>query len=109
MQAFSPYVELWTIDGDTIEYVNRDCIETKSEGTGTLGPVEGGLRKVRWSGERSPLDPNALMTVDLEIEDKHLTESGRPEHNWALPDVEGQETEFIGMCADLGETVTGIG
>ena len=109
VQAFSPYIQLWTIDGDSITYEDRNCVKTKSEGTGTLGPDEGGLRQVRWDGEESPLDPMALMTVDLEIDDEHLTESGMPKQEWSLADVEGQEKKFVDMCLETGKTVTGIG
>lgn len=109
VQAFSPYIELWTIDGDSIKYEDRNCVKTKSEGTGTLEPDEGGLRHVRWDGEESPLDPNALLTVDLEIDDEHLTEPGLPKQDWSVPDVEGQEKKFVEMCLEAGETVTGIG
>lgn len=109
VQAFSPYIQLWTVEGDSITFEDRNCVKTKSEGTGTLGPDEGGLRQVRWDGEESPLDPNALLTVDLEIDDEHLTESGMPMQDWSLPDVEGQEKKFVEMCLEAGETVTGIG
>lgn len=109
VQAFSPHIELWTIDGDSIEYVDRSCVSTKAEGVGTLGPDQGGVREVTWSGNENPLNPHAQLTINLEIDDEHLSEAGLSTSWWSTPDVEDQEREFIEMCIEAGETVTGIG
>jgi hypothetical protein len=118
VQAFSPRLELWTIDGDSITLVERNCVGQKPiDVTGTLGPDAGGVRTVTWDLEDGELNPlsahgggyDTSPENTLEIDEEHLVEKDLPADRYATPDVDEQEAEFIGMCRDLGETVVGIG
>lgn len=118
VQAFNPRIELWTIDGDAITLVERNCAgQEPIDVTGTLGPDEGGVRTVTWDLEDGELNPlsahgggyDTSPVNKLEIDETHLVEKDLPEDRYATPDVDEQEAEFIGMCKDLGETVVGIG
>ncbi|MGO1971606.1 MAG: hypothetical protein ACTH2Q_01480 [Propionibacteriaceae bacterium] len=109
IQAFSPKVDWWRVDGEDLSYKQVNCLGRKIiDATGTLGPDEDGVREVTWD-EANPLAADggevSGLQSQLEINENHLVEEGMPDDDRATSDIEPERDRFLAMCKEAGETV----
>lgn len=102
IQAFSPAIDWWRVDGDDLEYKRMNCLGRLTiEATGTLGHDEGGVRQVTWDDENPLAADNGEVSgleSRLEIDENHLVEAGMPDDDRATSDIEPERNRFLDMC-----------
>ena len=102
IQAFSPRLVHWSVDGDAITYSVRSCTSPKPTSyTGKLGPENpewNDRREITWNGDEEPrLDSYVIVTDDYLVEE---VDAGDDDSR-AVTDIEGQNTEWLSKCKDL--------
>lgn len=103
VQTWSPYMELWRVDGTSVTYTEINCL-------GDAGEVTPGTwtdDTITWEG-RSPIHGAGMgNTSSMEpLTEDTLHRVGARES--ATSDIEGQLTAHIEKCKEVGETVGGI-
>ncbi|OYO00727.1 hypothetical protein CGZ95_08885 [Enemella evansiae] len=100
VQAWSPYLEKWTIDGQDVTYEKVNCLGQSEETTGTWGEKD----RIEWNGPNPLPGAGPTSTTSMTpLTDDSLSVLGAREA--AVPDVDGQTREHVKKCKDAGETV----
>lgn len=120
IQAFSPELDTWVIDGKTLTYRKTNCLgKTKAEATGTLGEVgDNGATPVTWKSTKKSKDDEEKgnpfmqdggeysgMTTQLQITDDVISEKDMPEIDQASSKIDDEKAAFDGMCTEAGQAV----
>src|SRR5699024_5639412 len=102
VETWSPYLELWRLDGAAVTYTEINCL---GQHDATGGTIEG--EDITWDGS-SPIHGagTGSTTYLSELTDTTLHRSGARES--ATTDVEGQLTAHVERCEAAGETLGGI-
>lgn len=103
IQTWSPYMQLWRVDGTAVTYTQINCLG--DEGEVTTGTWEGNT--ITWDG-RSPIHGAGMgSTSSIEpLTEDTLHRVGARES--AVSDIEGQVTAHVEKCREAGKTVGGI-
>lgn len=99
VQTWSPYMEVWTVDGSAVTYEKVNCIGDVESTTGTW--TEGAIT---WDGEnpRVGAGPNSTTSMAPLTDDVLRPLAARED---AVSDLEGQRAAHIEKCKEAGETV----
>lgn len=99
VQNWNPYLEVWRVDGDQIQYSRINCMaQEKKVVAGTL--VNG---TITWDGANPQTGYGEDSPTSVEITEDSLKVVGSPDT--AVTDLEGQKTAHIETCKDAGESV----
>ncbi|WP_156913987.1 hypothetical protein [Brevibacterium album] len=97
--AFSPFVEKWTVDGESVTFEKVNCLGQAEE---TAGTWEDDI--ITWEGENPMLGAGMGLTTLMEpLTDEELWPVGAREV--AVPNVDGQMEAHVDKCREAGETV----
>lgn len=102
IQAFSPFLEKWTVDGKSVVFEKLNCLGESEKTTGTW---EG--NKITWDGSNPMVGAGTGLTTQMEpLTDNSLHRVGAS--GSAVPDFDGQLDAHIEKCTEAGETLGGI-
>lgn len=98
VQAWSPYLEVWTVDGTEVTHDKINCLGQKDSVAGTLADGS-----ITWEGDNPMPGAGPTSPTSIEMTDDSLHVVG--ERETAVIDLEGQKEQHIDKCKDAGETV----
>lgn len=98
VQAWSPYLEVWTVDGSSITHTKTDCTGSDEETTGTLDGS-----RITWDGDNPMTGSGKNATTSVEMTEETFGQVGS--RDTATTDLEGQREAHVEKCVEAGETV----
>lgn len=106
VQAFSPYMSKYVIDGDTVHYSKFTCVgeDKGARVKGTLTPwsTDKKQMEIKWSGN-TDLDTGPFLVTDQAMETTLITGD-----DVAFSDLEAQKNTFSAMCLETGDAIASI-
>lgn len=103
IQTWSPYMQLWRVDGTSVTYTQINCLGDEGEVTAGTWTDD----TITWEG-RSPIQGAGMGNTSLmePLTEDTLHRVGARES--AVTDIEGELTAHVEKCKEAGETVGGI-
>ena len=98
VQAWSPYLEVWTVDGAEVTHALVNCLGQKDSVAGTL--TDG---SITWKGDNPMPGAGPTSPTSIEMTEGSLHAVG--ERETAVTDLEGQKKEHFVKCKNAGESV----